>query len=182
LSPLLNQVTLTNSRPEIMLDNLREQAVRGRKGIDSDICSSLLALWNIIKELPKILQSGSLHNLIRWAGGNMKHWYTNNPVNDLWINLKHMPLYNRLKDNATVLILHNLQMRIEFSDQPDEHNTGTVVELALVICLNDVIDNIKGCYHNISPNNTPFWNNWLVCYSSSGSSNAFLCPLANSAL
>jgi hypothetical protein len=165
-----------------MLDNLCEQAVRGRKGTDSNICGSLLALWNSIKELPEILQSGSLQNLIKWAGGNMKHWYTNNPADDLWINLRHMPLYNRLKENATVLILHNLQMRIELSDQPGEHNTSTIVEVASVICLNDVIDNIKGCYHNTSPNNIHFWNNWLVRYSGSRSSNAFLCPLANSAL
>jgi hypothetical protein len=38
----------------------------------------------------------------------VKQWYTNNPANDLWINLKHMPLYSTLKNNAIVLILHNL--------------------------------------------------------------------------
>jgi len=120
--------------------------VRGREGADSDICSSLLALWNSMKELPKILQSESLYNLIKWTGKNMKHWYTNNPADDLWINLKHMPLYSRLKDNATVLILHNLQMRIEFSDEPSENNASTIVQVAPMIGLNDVINNIKGCY------------------------------------
>lgn len=89
-------------------DNLCELVVRGRKGNDYDSCSSLLALWNNIKELPKILQSGSCHNLIKWASRIMKHWYTNNHVDNLWINLKHMPIYRRLKDNATVVILHNL--------------------------------------------------------------------------
>jgi hypothetical protein len=91
-----------------LLDNLCERVLQGRKGNDSDICSSLLALWNSIKELPKILQSGSPHNLIKWASRNMKHWYTNNHADDLWINLKHMPLYRGLKDNAIVLILQNL--------------------------------------------------------------------------
>jgi len=108
MSPLLNQITPVNNRLEIMLDNLYEQAVRGRKSTNSDICSSLLALWNSLKELPKILQSGSLHNLIKWAGRNMKHRYTYNPADDLWINLKHMPFYSGLEDNATPFILHNL--------------------------------------------------------------------------
>lgn len=91
-----------------MLDNLREQVVQGREATNSNICSSLLALWNSLKELPKTLQSGSLHNLIKRAGENMKYRYTNNLANDLWINLNHMPFYSRLKDNATVLILYNL--------------------------------------------------------------------------
>jgi hypothetical protein len=81
----------------------------------------------------------------------MKHRYTNNPVDDLWINLNHMPFNSRLKDNATVLILHNLQICIELSDQPGEHDACTIVEVAPVICLNDVIDNIKESYQNISP-------------------------------
>jgi hypothetical protein len=55
-------------------------------------------------------------------------------------------MFSRPKDNATLLILRNLQMRIEFFDQPSEHNAGTIVEVALVIGLNDVINNIKGCY------------------------------------
>jgi hypothetical protein len=63
-----------------MLYNPREQVVRERKGTNSNICSSLLALWNSLKELPKILQSGSLHNLIKWADKNMKYRYTNNPA------------------------------------------------------------------------------------------------------
>ncbi len=45
----------------------------------------------------------------------MKHGYTKNPADNLWINLKYMPFYSGLKDNATVFILYNLQMCIEFS-------------------------------------------------------------------
>jgi hypothetical protein len=48
-----------------MLDNLRKQVMRGRKGTDYDISNSLLALQNSMKELPKIFQRGSLHNLIK---------------------------------------------------------------------------------------------------------------------
>jgi hypothetical protein len=165
-----------------MLDNLCEQAVQGRKSIDSDICSSLFAVRNSMKELPKILQRGSLDNLIEWASRNLKYWYANDLTDDLWINLNHMPLNKRLKDNVTVLILHNLQMSVELSNQPGEHDPGTVVEVAPVICLNDLIDDIKGCYHHISLDDIPLWNDWHVCYSGSKSYNAFLCPLSDSAL
>jgi hypothetical protein len=106
-SPLLDQISSANSRPEIMLDNLCEHAVWGRKSINYDIYRSLFSLRNSMKELPKILQRGSLHNLIEWVGRNLKYWYTNDLANDLWINLNHMPLNRRLKDNATALILNN---------------------------------------------------------------------------
>jgi hypothetical protein len=68
LSSLLDQITSPNSRPEIVLDNLHKQAVRGRKSIDSESSSSLLALWNSMKELPKIIQGGSHRDLIKRAG------------------------------------------------------------------------------------------------------------------
>jgi hypothetical protein len=39
-----------------MLNNLREQAVRGRKGTDFDVSMcSLLALWMSMKELHELL-------------------------------------------------------------------------------------------------------------------------------
>jgi hypothetical protein len=50
-------------------------------------------------------------------------------------------------------------MCIEVSDQPSEHDAGTIIEAAPVICLNDVIDNIKVSYQNISPDYIPLWNN-----------------------
>jgi hypothetical protein len=133
LSPLLNRITPMNSRPEIVLDNLRKQVVQGRKNTDSDICSLLFTLRNSMKELSKILQRGSHQNLIEWAGRNLKQWYTNDSVDGLWINLNHMPLYSRLKDNSIVLILHRFQMRVELSNKPGEHDAGTIEKVAPVI-------------------------------------------------
>jgi hypothetical protein len=165
-----------------VLDNLHEQVVQGRKGIDSDIGSLLFSLRHSMKELPKILQRRNHQNLIEWAGRNLKHWYTNEPADDLWINLNHMPLNSRLKDNATVLILHNLQMSIELSDQPGEYDADTIVEVAPVICLNDLTDNIKRTFHYINLDNIPVWNDQSVSYSGSGSNTAFLCTLLDPAL
>jgi hypothetical protein len=73
-------------------------------------------------------------------------------------------------------------MRAELSGQLGEHDVGTIVEVAPVICLNDLIDDIKGCYHNINPDNIPLWNDWPVSYSSSWSCNAFLYFLLDPAL
>jgi len=73
-------------------------------------------------------------------------------------------------------------MCVELSDKPIEHNASTIVEVAPVICLNDLMHDIKGCYHNISPDNIPLWNDWPVSYSSSGRYNAFPCPLSDLAL
>jgi hypothetical protein len=73
-------------------------------------------------------------------------------------------------------------MCVELSDKPIEHNASTIVEVAPVICLNDLMNDIKGCYHNISPDNIPLWNDWPISYSSSGSCNAFLCPLSDPVL
>jgi hypothetical protein len=62
-----------------------------------------------------------------------------------------MPLNSRLEDNATVLIQHHLQVPIKFSNQPGKHYAGTIVEIALVICLDSVSNHIQMSYHhNIS--------------------------------
>jgi ABC-type dipeptide/oligopeptide/nickel transport system ATPase component len=53
-----------------------------------------------------------------------------------------MPLNYRLKDIATVLILHNLQMSIELSDQSSKYDAGAIVEVAPIICLNNLTDNV----------------------------------------
>jgi len=77
-----------------------------------------------------------------------------------------MPLNSRLKDNATVLILHNLQMSVELSDQFGEYDAGAIVEVALIICLYDLTNNIKGSYQNITPDYIPLWNDLPIGNSS----------------
>jgi hypothetical protein len=61
-----------------------------------------------MKELPELIQRRSQHNFIEGTGGNLKHWQPNNLANDLRINHNNMPRNIRLKNNATVLILHHL--------------------------------------------------------------------------
>jgi len=56
------------------------------------------------------------------------------------------------------------------------------VEVAPVICLNNLTNNVQGSYHNISPDYILLWNDWHVGNFGSGSSIALLYPLLNSAL
>jgi hypothetical protein len=50
-----------NSGLEIVLNNLREQVLRGRKGTESDVSMcSLLTLWMRMKEILKLLQGRRL--------------------------------------------------------------------------------------------------------------------------
>jgi hypothetical protein len=67
LSLLKNQITPPNNRLEVVLNNLNEHAVQGKQGTNSDSSSSLLALWNSMKEFPKVIQRGSNHDLIKRA-------------------------------------------------------------------------------------------------------------------
>jgi hypothetical protein len=55
-------------------------------------------------------------------------------------------------------------MSIKLSDQSGEHNAGAVVEVALVIGLDNLMDIIQVSDHNISSNNIPLWNDCLVRY------------------
>jgi len=73
-------------------------------------------------------------------------------------------------------------MSIKFSDQPGEHNAGTIVEVAPVIGLNNLTDDVQGSYDNIISDNIPFWNDWPVDYLGFGNCHVFLCPLTNSVL
>jgi hypothetical protein len=93
-----------------------------------------------------------------------------------------MSLNSRLKDNATVLILHKLQMSIELSNQSGEYDVGTIIEIASVISLNILTDNVKESYHNITSDYIPLWNDRPVGNFGSGSSTAFFCPLSDLAL
>jgi hypothetical protein len=73
-------------------------------------------------------------------------------------------------------------MSIKFSGQSGEHNAGAVVEVALVIGMDNLMDIIQGVDHNISSNNIPLWNDWPLHYLGSRSYHIFLCPLTNFAL
>jgi hypothetical protein len=73
-------------------------------------------------------------------------------------------------------------MSIELFDLSGEYDAGAIVEVAPVICLKNLTDNIQGSYQNINPNYIPFWNDWSVCNFGSRRCNAFLCPLSNFAL
>jgi hypothetical protein len=53
-------------------------------------------------------------------------------------------------------------MNIELSDQSSEYDAGTIVEVAPIICMKNLINNIQGSYQNVSPDYIPFWNDCLL--------------------
>jgi hypothetical protein len=63
-SPIQYKLTPMSCGPKIMQNNLREQPVSGREGIDMSMCS-LIALWMSIKEIHKLLQARRLQNLCK---------------------------------------------------------------------------------------------------------------------
>jgi hypothetical protein len=73
-------------------------------------------------------------------------------------------------------------MSIELADQSGEYDAGTIMEVATVICLNNLTDKIQGSYHNISPDYIPLWNDWSVGNFGSRSNITFICPRSESAL
>jgi hypothetical protein len=83
------------------------------------------------------------------------HRYTNNPADDVRINLKNMPLNNRLKNNATVLILHHLQVPIKLSNLPRKHYASTVAEIAPMISLENANNNFQRSHHDICTDHIP---------------------------
>jgi hypothetical protein len=73
-------------------------------------------------------------------------------------------------------------MSIKLSDQSIENKTCTVVKVALVIGLDNLMDTIQRSHHNIRLNNIVLCNYWLVHYLGSGSYHITLCPLSDSTL
>jgi len=135
-----------------------------------------------MKEFPELIQGRRQNNVIERTGRYLKHGYPDDLVDDLRINHDNMPYKGGLKDNANVIILHNLEMGIELPDQPGEHYAGVVVEVSPVIGLDDLMNTIQWSNHNISTNEIPLWNDCPVHNSGSKGCNIFFCPLTNTAL
>jgi len=55
LCPLQNEITAPSNRPEIVLDDLRKHAVRGRKGTDPDGSGMLFTLRDSIEKFSEII-------------------------------------------------------------------------------------------------------------------------------
>jgi hypothetical protein len=79
-----------------VLDDVHKHAVRGRQSTNPDGRSSLLALWDSMKELPKIIQGRSQHHFIEGTDRNLEHRHPNNLADDLRINHNNMPCNRRL--------------------------------------------------------------------------------------
>jgi hypothetical protein len=93
-----------------------------------------------------------------------------------------MPLNSRLENNANVIILYHLQVPIKFSHQPKKHYAFTVVEISLVICLDNISNNVQMSHYDICSDYIPFKDSLSILYSGLDSNYAFFCHLTDSAL
>jgi hypothetical protein len=60
-----------------------------------------------------------------------------------------MPIHSGLKHHLAVIILNHLEEGIEKSEQPDVHNTSTVVQIPPVVGLDSVVDTVKRSHHDV---------------------------------
>jgi hypothetical protein len=162
MCPLQIQITLPNNRPEIVMDNICNHTVRGRQSTNLDGSRSLLTLGDNMKKFPELIHGRRQNNVIKRTSRYLEHRHPDDLADDLRINHDNMPCKGGLKNNAIIIILHNLEIGIELPDQPREPNAGVVVEVSPVIGLDDLMNTIQLSNHNISTNDIPLWNDYHV--------------------
>jgi hypothetical protein len=96
LGLLQNQVTTPDNWPEVVLNYLGQQAMRGWQGADPDDGSTLFSLWDCMEELSEIVHRGRKHHLIIRTAGQLKDWYADEVTDDLGINSDDMPVNSGL--------------------------------------------------------------------------------------
>jgi hypothetical protein len=123
-----------------MQNDLGEHAVRSRQGTDPDRSGSLLTLRDSLKELSEIIQRGRQYDLIIRAGRQLEFRNPNDLTDDMRINRNDVIVHRGLKNQPTVIILHDLKICIKQADQSGENYTGTVVEVTPVVGLDDIMN------------------------------------------
>jgi hypothetical protein len=108
LSLLQNQVTGPDNWPEVMLNYLGQQAMRGRQCADPNGGSTLFSLWNYMEELSEIVHRGRKHHFIIGTARQLKNWYSDEVTDDLGINSDDMPVNSGLQYQPTIIVLCHL--------------------------------------------------------------------------
>jgi hypothetical protein len=73
-------------------------------------------------------------------------WYTtgaqypNDLADNMRINRNDVAVHRGLKNQPTVIILHDLKICIKQPDQPGKYNAGTIVKISQVVGLDDLVN------------------------------------------
>jgi hypothetical protein len=182
LCPLQYEITVPNHRPEIVLDDLGKNVVRGRQGTNPDGSGTLLTMRDSMEKFSKLIQRRRQDNLIKWAGRNLEHRHPNELADDLRINNDNVPCKGGLKNHPSVITLNYLEMSTKLSNQPGKNNAGVVVEIATSICLNNLTNIIQWSHHNAHSTTFRFAMTGLFIIFGSKDCHIFFRPLSDSAL
>jgi len=116
-----------------MQDDLGEHTVQSRQSTNPNRSGTLLTLRDSLKELSEMIQKMRQDELIIRAGKQLEH-------GPMRINHNNMTVHRGLKNQSTVIILHDLKIGIKQADKSGKDYTDTVIEVALVISLDDIMD------------------------------------------
>jgi hypothetical protein len=99
-------------------------------------------LRHSLKELSEIIQRRRQDYFIVRVGRLLKHRYPNDLVDDIRINCNDVTIHRGLKNQPMVIILHDLKIGIKKADQSGEEYTSIIVEVAPVIGLDDIMNDV----------------------------------------
>jgi len=135
-----------------------------------------------VEKLSEIIHRWRQYHLIVRTRRQLENRDSYELTDDLGINSDNMPANSGLKHQPEVIVLHDLEVGIEKSNQPGVHNTGAAVKISPMICLDSVMDTIQRSHHNVGTNHIPLNNNRSAYDLSSEGCSISLSPLASSAL
>jgi len=79
-------------------------------------------------------------------------------TDDLGINSDDMATNGGLKYQSTIIILHHLKVGVKETNQSSVNNTGAAVKISPMICLDNIVDTIQRCHHNVRADHIPLGN------------------------
>jgi hypothetical protein len=91
-----------------MQNDLGEIVVWCRQGSNPNRSGSLLTLRDSLKELSKIIQGGRQDDLITRASRQLEYRNPNDLTDDMRINHNDVTIHRGLKNQPTIIILHDL--------------------------------------------------------------------------
>jgi hypothetical protein len=179
LGPFQDQIIAPSNRPDVLLNDLGQHAVGGRQSTNPDGSRALPTVRDGMEEFPEIIQGWRKHHLIVWAGRNLKHWDSDDVIDDLRINSDEMACNGGLKHHSMIIVQHHFQVGVEEFDQSGVYHTSTAVEVSPIVRLDDGKNVVQRWHHDVSPKDVPLSNDSAVHYLGLNCSPIFHKPLTD---
>jgi hypothetical protein len=135
-----------------------------------------------MEELSEIIHRGRNDYLIIRTARQLEDTHSDEVTDDLGINSDNVATNNGLKYRSTIIILHHLKVGVEETNQSSVNNIGAAVKISPLICLENIVNTIQRCHHNVRANHIPLGNDWAIHDLGSEGCSISLCPLADPGL